>query len=86
MRLLQDMVLNVRRKSYKKRSLTSLKWHLGPDLYFAVKLYALIQKAALSKPLLVHNETNQPLTVLGALICNDTGTCPCLHLLNISHQ
>ena len=63
----------MRQKSYKKRALTSLSWHWGPDFHVAVKLYALLQNAALSKPLLVHNETNEPLTVLGALICNDTG-------------
>ena len=86
MRLLQDMVLNVRRKSYKKRALTSLNWHWGPTFHVAVKLYALLQKAALSKPLLVHIETNEPLTVLGALICNDTGMCTRPHLHNDSRQ
>ena len=69
--------MNVRKKSYKKQALASLFWYLGPDFKFAVKLFALVQKATPSKSVAIDLRTNDVLKATGAYIDNDTGL---LHL------
>lgn len=74
--MVQDVMLHVRRKSYKKRALNSLLWTIGQNLDIAVNLYALIQKATASKSVTLDLKTNEVVHAEGAFICNDTGARP----------
>ena len=65
--------MNVRRKIYKKRAVTSMFWSMGPNLRIAVKLFNLVQRALPSKHVSVDLRTNQLLRIAGSHICNDTG-------------
>lgn len=78
--------MNIRRKAYKKRALASLHWYIGPDFKFAVKLYALVQKATASKSVPIDLRTNEVLKASSTMIDDDTGLpCPCIHFIYALH-
>ncbi|KAK9833602.1 hypothetical protein WJX74_000326 [Apatococcus lobatus] len=70
---LQNLQSLTRSKAFRKRTICSLRWHLGSELQIAVQLYAMIMPATTSKSVWLEAENNQPLVHSTAQVCNDTG-------------
>jgi ATP-dependent DNA helicase 2 subunit 1 len=64
----------VRRKEYKKRSLATLPFELGPDISLSVNLFNMVMKAKKANPIYLHADTNRPLKIETKYVCGDTGT------------
>ncbi|KAK9829077.1 hypothetical protein WJX72_003765 [[Myrmecia] bisecta] len=63
----------IHQKAYKKRVLSSLRWHFGDHFQIAIQLFALIQPATKSATIPLMGQTNEPVRSEAAFICTDTG-------------
>eukprot|EP01080_Neovahlkampfia_damariscottae_P007370 gene7370-11692_t len=64
----------VRRKEFKKRTLTSLELKIGNNISLGVGLYNLISSAKKDSAIWLQNENNLPIKTETKQICEDTGS------------